>query len=218
MECGARRGWPKGECRSTGLDSWCCVGASTPTAASVAGSRCLGSGFAVHCAPDGDLSTPWATLAGSVLENTPNTLVCHGLQNTAASFGGGILAQYALYIATRTRHNGNKAFYGAGALKLYSAAGGLLPARSLRPSCLPAWPVAHRPQRACTAAPCLCLAKAQASCLASCECTSADYPGPAGTHPQGTSRTARSSATTRPTARASRQRRSRIPACPLRPL
>lgn len=87
-----------------------------------------------------------------MLENTPNTLVCHGLQNTAASFGGGILAQYALYIATRTRHNGNKAFYGAGALKLYSAAGGLLPARFLRPSCLPGWPVAHRPPRACTAA------------------------------------------------------------------
>lgn len=48
---------------------------------------------------------------------------CEVVNNTAASFGGGILAQYALYAATRTRHNGNRAFYGAGALKLYSAAG-----------------------------------------------------------------------------------------------
>ncbi|KAL4457343.1 hypothetical protein ABPG75_012208 [Micractinium tetrahymenae] len=48
---------------------------------------------------------------------------CEIVNNTAASFAGGILAQYALYIATRTRHNYNKALYGAGALKLYSAAG-----------------------------------------------------------------------------------------------
>ena len=42
-------------------------------------------------------------------------------QNTAALFGGAVIAQYAMYNATNTRHNDNTAAMGGGGVKLMSA-------------------------------------------------------------------------------------------------